>query len=575
MHLNQTLLGNNDDDLPDEGNLAHHIPNFRHNHNTPPQIYNNNNQGMTNNANLLNPTQANGNHDLNTLNNNQLRAYIQNMEREMEARQEVLFRRNVQEGNVVNNPQLQRELDAMSDHSGNGHNYQNHNHNPPHVNPIINNDAQQLQLLQMQRELEMHKEAYARQQERLQNLLAYNNVPNNPANNAVAHNVANNVANNNGVAYRQHDIVSNHSGQRVHSPYQCDNCSMHGMSNMELKPVQVLIQAPKSKAPPMFKKGEDMELYSQRFNIYLDTLNIPHQERRNYFLQNVDNSTYSTISNMKLSPNLPYNDWLQRVIARFGEHIGSLGNSIKLLSISQKPSQSITEYIEDINKVITLSNLNEEESSRLILDKLSNSLHDKGTQDLVIKLRLKHTDNTNVEVLEMVKEKLDFLETQKAISLLSRATQEMPQALTSISVNDSHSDKILQEVNKIAKQNEMMHNMIAQQNGKILDLEEKFINANNYSQACDYKNYSSSGNEQDNHMHRNMEVLTQQMQCMEGIQREVCDLKMQLSQAKYVPSDHTHITSTNNFKKPWTSTTDHTMLLTGILKILIIIPRGL
>src|SRR5271156_2467364 len=118
---------------------------------------------------------------------------------------------------------------------------------------------------------------------------------------------------------------------------------------------------------------------------------------------------------MLLPEDTPYDKWISILKEKIGDHQGTLGSSLKLLTLKQQPNQTVIEFTEEINKLLQLSNLPPEESAKLVLDKLSNSLIDTTTQTQIITLRLKHSENANLQNLALVKAKLKFNETNQTI----------------------------------------------------------------------------------------------------------------------------------------------------------------
>ena len=80
--------------------------------------------------------------------------------------------------------------------------------------------------------------------------------------------------------------------------------------------------------------------------------------------------------NILLPEDIPYERWILIIKERLGDHQGTLGNSLKLLTLKQQPNQTVIEFTEEINKLLQLLELPPEESAKLILDKLCNSLVD-------------------------------------------------------------------------------------------------------------------------------------------------------------------------------------------------------
>ena len=137
----------------------------------------------------------------------------------------------------------------------------------------------------------------------------------------------------------------------------------YNQNNANNNPATVIINMPKPKPPPIYKKGQEFPMFAKRFNDYLDAIKLPETERKAFLLQNIDNPTYSTIDNMLLSPNLNYNNWIKAITERLGEKLGPLGNNLKILNIKQSENQSIVEYIEDLNEIIKKTNYNEEQAA--------------------------------------------------------------------------------------------------------------------------------------------------------------------------------------------------------------------
>jgi len=90
-------------------------------------------------------------------------------------------------------------------------------------------------------------------------------------------------------------------------------------------------------------------VYCQRYHTYLTTLNIPENERQQYFLQNLDNKTYEIIMSMLLPEDTPYDRWISILKERLGDHQSTLGSSLKLLTLKQQPNQTVIEFTEEIN----------------------------------------------------------------------------------------------------------------------------------------------------------------------------------------------------------------------------------
>src|ERR1700722_5401186 len=94
--------------------------------------------------------------------------------------------------------------------------------------------------------------------------------------------------------------------------------------------------------------------------------------------------------------------------------------------MKQAPTQTLVEYIEELNKLIAMSSYDEEQSAKVILDKLSNSLSDLKFQEQVISLRLKFPNHTSKQTLEVVKHKLQFSLTKEAIVKMTQENNAVP-----------------------------------------------------------------------------------------------------------------------------------------------------
>ena len=167
---------------------------------------------------------------------------------------------------------------------------------------------------------------------------------------------------------------------------------------------------------------------------------------------------------MLLPEDTPYDRWISILKERLGDHQSTLGSSLKLLTLKQQPNQTVIEFTEEINKLLQLSNLPPEESAKLVLDKLSNSLNDTTTQTQIITLRLKHSENTNLQNLALVKAKLKFNETKQTIVKLTTQKEAPPTVEKQNDnnvLNNQASHQVLQELEELNKSNSQMQNKIS------------------------------------------------------------------------------------------------------------------
>jgi hypothetical protein len=112
------------------------------------------------------------------------------------------------------------------------------------------------------------------------------------------------------------------------------------------------VHRPVLNKPPMFKQGQDFQLWLERFNLYLDEVNIPALNRRAELMKFLDlDGAFRVVHSMDLVAGLTYEQFCGRLANRFALYRTADDAKMAFMARNQLTTESIEDFADFLAKL--------------------------------------------------------------------------------------------------------------------------------------------------------------------------------------------------------------------------------